>query len=189
MTCCAGQRPRQLSREWERERVSEMTEAARGVADARDGGKVVGRSHAAYCAALGAIEGGIRFAIPPYGLEFERKMSDQILRAPVDGTVQQLAVHTVGGVVTVSQDAIARDKADSTKSRAALSDTSEPQGQELLYSARISLDRTEMQVEDEVVSVAPGMAVTVEIKTGQRRVIEYLLSLLLRHRHEAIGER
>jgi hemolysin D len=59
----------------------------------------------------------------------------------------------------------------------------------LLYSARISLDRTEMQVEDEVVSVAPGMAVTVEIKTGQRRVIEYLLSLLLRHRHEAIGER
>jgi hemolysin D len=33
------------------------------------------------------------------------------------------------------------------------------------------------------------MAVTVEIKTGQRRVIEYLLSPLLRYRHEAIRER
>jgi len=179
----------------------------------------------------------------------ERKMSDQILRAPVDGTVQQLAIHTVGGVVTpaqqlmaivpadsrleaeamvpnkdigfvvpgqsaeikidtfnftkygllhgevvtVSQDAITRDKpadrTDSSKSRAALSDTSEPQGQELVYSARVSLDRTEMQVEDKIVSLAPGMAVTVEIKTGQRRVIEYLLSPLLRYRHEAIRER
>ena len=179
----------------------------------------------------------------------ERKMSDQILRAPVDGTVQQLAIHTVGGVVTpaqqlmvivpadshleaeamvpnrdigfvvpgesaeikidtfnftkygllhgevvtVSQDAIPRDrpadKNDQTKSRAALSDSSEPQGQELVYSTRVSLDRTEMQVEDKVVSLAPGMAVTVEIKTGQRRIIEYLLSPLLRYRHEAIRER
>jgi len=179
----------------------------------------------------------------------ERKMSDQILRAPVDGTVQQLAIHTVGGVVTpaqqlmaivpadsrleaeamvpnrdigfvvpgqsaeikidtfnftkygllhgevvtVSQDAISRDRPatpnDSSRSRAALSDTSEPQGQELVYSARVSLDRTQMQVEDKTVSLAPGMAVTVEIKTGQRRVIEYLLSPLLRYRHEAIRER
>jgi HlyD family secretion protein len=172
-----------------------------------------------------------------------------VLRAPVDGTVQQLAVHTVGGVVTpaqqlmaivpadsrleaeamienrdigfvvpgqsaqvkidtfnftkygllhgavvtVSQDAIARDKpvdpANKSKSRAALSDTSDPQGQELVYSARISLDRTEMLIEEKTVSLAPGMAVTVEIKTGQRRVIEYLLSPLLRYRHEAIRER
>ncbi|MDE5454258.1 HlyD family type I secretion periplasmic adaptor subunit [Bradyrhizobium sp. CSA112] len=179
----------------------------------------------------------------------ERKMSDQMLRAPVDGTVQQLAIHTVGGVVTpaqqlmaivpadskleaeamvpnrdigfvvpgqpaeikidtfnftkygmlhgevinVSQDAITREKpADRTggaTQRAALSDTSEPQGQELVYSARVSLDRTQMQIEDKTVSLAPGMAVTVEIKTGQRRVIEYLLSPLLRYRHEAARER
>jgi hemolysin D len=36
---------------------------------------------------------------------------------------------------------------------------------------------------------APGMAVTVEIKTGKRRVIEYLLSPLLRYRQEAMRER
>jgi hemolysin D len=183
-------------------------------------------------------------------IKAERKMSDQVLRAPVDGTVQQLAIHTVGGVVTpaqqlmaivpadsrleaeamianrdigfvvpgqsaeikvdtfnftkygllhgevvtVSQDAIARDKPadrnnDTSKLRAALSGTSEPQGQELVYSARVSLDRTEMQVEDKTVSLAPGMAVTVEIKTGRRRIIEFLLSPLLRYRHEAIRER
>jgi hemolysin D len=33
------------------------------------------------------------------------------------------------------------------------------------------------------------MAVTAEIKTGQRRVIEYLLSPLLRARHAAMRER
>ncbi|MCB1392868.1 MAG: hypothetical protein KDJ71_06585 [Nitrobacter sp.] len=71
----------------------------------------------------------------------------------------------------------------------ALSDTSEPQGQELVYAARISLDRTHMQIDDRNAQLAPGMAVTAEIKTGQRRVIEYLLSPLLRYRHDAARER
>jgi len=174
----------------------------------------------------------------------------QTLTAPVDGTVQQLAVHTVGGVVTpaqpllvivpaeshleieamvpnrdigfvhagepaqikidtfnftkygllhgevlnVSQDAITRDKPpDSStsdlKAQAAASDSSEPRGQELVYAARVSLDRTQMQVEDKLVNLAPGMAVTVEIKTGSRRVIDYLLSPILRYRQEAMRER
>jgi hypothetical protein len=97
-----------------------------------------------------------------------------------------------GKVITVSQDAITREKPTERAGgvpRATLSDSSEPQGQELVYSARVSLDRTQMQVEDKIVSLAPGMAVTVEIKTGQRRVIEYLLSPLLRYRHEAARER
>ena len=33
----------------------------------------------------------------------DRKMEEQVLRAPVDGTVQQLAIHTLGGVVTPAQ--------------------------------------------------------------------------------------
>jgi hypothetical protein len=32
-----------------------------------------------------------------------------------------------------------------------------------------------MQVDDKLADLAPGMAVTVEIKTGQRRIIEYVL--------------
>jgi hypothetical protein len=39
------------------------------------------------------------------------------------------------------------------------------------------------------VNLAPGMAVTVEIKTGTRRLIEYLMSPLLRYRHESLRER
>jgi hemolysin D len=59
----------------------------------------------------------------------------------------------------------------------------------LLYAARVSLDGTQMQVEDKLVNLAPGMAVTVEIKTGTRRVIEYLMSPLLRYRQESLRER
>jgi hemolysin D len=173
----------------------------------------------------------------------------QTLTAPVDGTVQQLAVHTVGGVVTpaqalmvivpaeshleieamvsnqdigfvhagekaeikvdtfnftrygllhgevinLSQDAIARDKAQerpaASGAGASSGDSSEPKGQELVYAARVSLDRSEMQVEDKMVRLAPGMAVTVEIKTGSRRVIDYLLSPLLRYKQASLRER
>jgi hemolysin D len=46
-----------------------------------------------------------------------------------------------------------------------------------------------MQIDDNLVNLTPGMAVTVEIKTGSRRVIEYLLSPLLRHKQQALRER
>ncbi len=179
----------------------------------------------------------------------DQKLEQQVLRAPVDGTVQQLAVHSVGGVVsaaqqvmmivpddshleveamvanrdigfvgpdqevqikidtfnftrygllhgkvlTVSHDAIVRekpqDKSDIAKSQTALSETSEPQGQEFVYAAQISLDRTQLEVEGRMVDLTPGMAVTAEIKTGSRRVIEYLLSPLLRYKQESLHER
>ena len=67
--------------------------------------------------------------------------------------------------------------------------TSEPKGQELTYAARISLDRTQMQIEDKMVNLTPGMAVTAEIKTGSRRIITYLLSPLLKYKQESLRER
>jgi hemolysin D len=98
-----------------------------------------------------------------------------------------------GKVISVSKDAIVQDKsnqkASDRKSSGALSDTSEPDGQELLYSTRVTLEATQMQIEDRMVNLAPGMAVTVEIKTGQRRVIEYVMSPLLRYRQESLRER
>jgi hemolysin D len=46
-----------------------------------------------------------------------------------------------------------------------------------------------MQVEDKLVNPSPGMVVTVEIKTGSRRIISYLLSPLLRYKQSyASGE-
>lgn len=59
----------------------------------------------------------------------------------------------------------------------------------LVYSALVALDETQMQIEDKLVNLAPGMAVTVEIKTGRRRIIECLMSPLLRYRQESLRER
>ena len=181
-------------------------------------------------------------------VEAQQRQRLQTLTAPVDGTVQQLAVHTVGGVVTpaqqllavvpadsrleieamvsnrdigfvhpgqeaeikidtfnftrygllhgrvltVSQDAVIRDRQQDRSNDRTLgtqNDTSEPKGQELNYSARISLDRTKMQIDDRMVNLSPGMAVTVEIKTGSRTILSYLLSPLLRYRQETLRER
>jgi membrane fusion protein, hemolysin D len=181
-------------------------------------------------------------------IKAEQKTKLQLLTAPVDGVVQQLAIHTVGGVVTpaqsllavvpsdsrleieamvsnrdigfvragqeaeikvdtfnftrygllhgevlgVSQDAIVRDRPQDRagdRPLGAQNETSEPKGQELNYSARISLDRAQMQVDDRMVNLSPGMAVTVEIKTGSRTILSYLLSPLLRYRQEILRER
>jgi hemolysin D len=46
-----------------------------------------------------------------------------------------------------------------------------------------------MMVDGKQLPLTPGMAVTVEIKTGERRIIEYLLSPLARHSQQALRER
>jgi len=170
------------------------------------------------------------------------------LTAPVDGVVQQLAVHTVGGVVTpaeallvlvpndrhleiramvsnrdigfvhsgqvadikvdtfpftrygllygtvesVSADAVTPDnrenKADQTAAAAAR-DNANPSPKEPDYEALVSVDQSDMRIDDNIVNLTPGMAVTVEIKTGSRRIISYLLSPLLRYGHDSLRER
>jgi hemolysin D len=98
-----------------------------------------------------------------------------------------------GRVETVSQDAVMRarpaDDSRTNRQTGAESETSEPKGQELVYIARIKLDQTHMNVDGKEVSLTPGMAVTAEIKTGERRLIEYLLSPLARHSQQAVRER
>jgi hemolysin D len=179
-------------------------------------------------------------------IKAEQRMKLQVLTAPVDGVVQQLAIHTVGGVVTpaqpllvvvpsdsrleieamvpnsdigfvhagqdaeikvdtfnftrygllhgevlsISQDAVVRQQ-DRPGNRVpgSLNETSEPKGQELNYTARISLDRDWMQVDEKIVRLSPGMAVTVEIRTGSRNILSYLLSPLRRYSQEALRER
>ncbi|MFY9882142.1 MAG: HlyD family type I secretion periplasmic adaptor subunit, partial [Pseudolabrys sp.] len=49
--------------------------------------------------------------------------------------------------------------------------------------------RTQMQIDDRMVNLSPGMATTVEIKTGSRTILSYLLSPLLRYRKETLRER
>jgi hemolysin D len=97
-----------------------------------------------------------------------------------------------GEVINVSQDAITRDKPQdksNDKTPGTETTSSEPKGQEMNYAARVSLDRTQMQVDEKLVNLSPGMAVTVEIKTGTRRIISYLMSPLARYRQEMLRER
>ena len=54
---------------------------------------------------------------------------------------------------------------------------------------RVSLDETEVVTEEGRMPLEPGMAVTAEIRTGQRRLIEYVLSPFLRYRHDGLRER
>ena len=49
-------------------------------------------------------------------------------------------------------------------------------------------DRAQMQAA-ELVNLSPGMAVTVEIKTGSRRIISYLLSPVLKYKQEILREK
>ena len=181
-------------------------------------------------------------------IKAERHTGLQKLTAPIDGVVQQLTVHTVGGVVTsaqtmmlivptdsnleveaiisnqdigfveagqdaaikvdtfnftrygllhgkivsISQDAIPRNKPpENVYSKAAGTETSssEPKGQELVYAARLSLDRNQMDIDKRRVNLSAGMAVTAEIKYGSRSIISYILSPLLRYKQESLRER
>jgi hemolysin D len=90
-----------------------------------------------------------------------------------------------GEVETVSGDAVTPDKREDNpnvrptrldKNTAAWTDTG---AKEPVYAARVSLDKTAMVVDDKRINLTPGMAVTVEIKTGSRHIISYLLSPLL----------
>ncbi|MDB5505056.1 MAG: hlyD [Tardiphaga sp.] len=187
-------------------------------------------------------------ALAQDNIKAEQRNRLQRLTAPVDGVVQQLAVHTVGGVVTpaqalavvvpsetkleieasvsnrdigfihagqhaevkidtfnftrygllrgevvsVSSDAVAREMPRSgqiDRTAGGGSAAGEQKGQELEYIARVSLERGDMQIDERRVKLAPGMAVTVEIKTGSRRIISYLLSPLARYRQETLRER
>jgi hemolysin D len=59
----------------------------------------------------------------------------------------------------------------------------------LVYALRAKLARNTVQVGDRAVPLTPGMAVTVEIKTGTRRIIEFVLSPVLRGLAESGRER
>ena len=59
----------------------------------------------------------------------------------------------------------------------------------LVYQARVKLDTQMIQIRGREIALSPGMTATAEIKTGTRRIIEFVLSPLLRYRDEALRER
>jgi hemolysin D len=59
----------------------------------------------------------------------------------------------------------------------------------LVYLAQISMATTTMSVGAKRIKLSPGMAVSVDVNIGTRRIIEFLLSPLLRYRDEGMTER
>jgi hemolysin D len=156
-----------------------------------------------------------------------QKADLQRLMSPIDGVVQQLSVHTVGGVVTPAQQlliVVPQDHPVEVEAQVENKDVGfvrEGQPVEikvetflftlygtipgkvlsvsgdaaaiekvgLIYPTRVSMDRSTIEVDSKQVNLSPGMAVTVEIKTGKRRLIEYLLSPLLKSVKESLRER
>jgi len=59
----------------------------------------------------------------------------------------------------------------------------------LVYALRARLAQAMLRVDEKWLRLSPGMAVTVEVKTGQRRVIEYFLNPLLQYGQESLRER
>lgn len=149
------------------------------------------------------------------------------LVAPVNGIVQQLAVHTDGGVVTEAQQIMvvvptsaeivaevvienkdigfvsagqtATVKLDTylyTQYGAVSgavdwlsSDAVVDEKRGAVFLAKLRLDSREMSIDGRKVRLAPGMALTAEIRTGNRRVIDYLLDVVKRSSSESLRER
>lgn len=61
--------------------------------------------------------------------------------------------------------------------------------QNLVFPVTVKLDTHEIEIEGNKQLLSPGMAVTVEIKTGQRRILEYLFSPLAEITSGAMKER
>ncbi len=168
------------------------------------------------------------------------------LSAPTNGTVQQLAVHTTGGVVTPAQvlmvvvpeqgevtaevtlenkdigfvnagqtveikletfpftrygtvpatvssitaDAVVRapQPARGEPGSDGAGTSSAPNGG-AVFPATVKLHSNHINVDGKAIKLSPGMNVTAEIKTGQRRVIEYLLSPVQTYASESLRER
>ena len=58
-----------------------------------------------------------------------------------------------------------------------------------VFNARVAMHQDKILVDDRWVKLGPGMAVTVEVKTGERRAIEFFLAPFLRYQDEALMER
>jgi hemolysin D len=171
----------------------------------------------------------------------------QVLRSPMDGTVQQLAVNTLGGAVTPAQqlmvivpsgdaldveavipnreigfvapgqdveikvdafpftrygvlhgkvEALARDAETAPahgfatgSARSADLAANVEGGDRLIYTARISLSGPPLVATGHTIDLLPGMSVKAEIKTGERRVLDFLLSPLEEYVHDSLRER
>ncbi len=156
----------------------------------------------------------------------ERKGRKEI-KSPVSGTIQELSVSTVGGVVRAGEDIIkivpkddqliveARvkpsDRAFIYPGQPAIikitaydfsiygglkgelldisADTIENEKGETFYRVRLRTYETQLKRKGEVLPIIPGMVASVDILTGKKTVMQYLLKPFIKTLDNAMNER
>ena len=151
----------------------------------------------------------------------------QNLIAPITGTVHQLAVNTIGAVVTPAQEFMVIVPSDKTLEVEALlvnkdigfveegqsaetkieafpftkygvidskllhisDDAVQHEQLGLVYKLRLSLEESMINVGSRLVNLSPGMTVIIEIKTDQRKILEYFFSPLIQSVDESVWEK
>ena len=68
-------------------------------------------------------------------------------------------------------------------------DAVEMEGVGLVFPLKVALKQHSIKAGNKTVPLGSGMAVTVEVKTGQRRIIEFLLSPVIKAVDEGVRER
>jgi hemolysin D len=113
-------------------------------------------------------------------LEVEAFVGNQDIGYVREGQTAEVKIHTFPftryGVIPARVESVARDAT-----------VDEKQG--LIYRTRLSLAENAMPIDGRMTPLLPGMAVTAEIATGERRLIEFFLAPLLRARQESFRER
>jgi len=168
-----------------------------------------------------------RAALEQESRKAQQRRKQLQLRAPVAGTVQELAVHTVGAVVSPAQPLLKIVPGQGTLEVEALllnrdigfvdegqvaeikidtfnftkyglidaelvnisNDAVEDEQLGWVFKLRLELGQDSIRVGEKQVRLSPGMAVSAEIRTGKRRLIEFFLSPLLRYKQESVRER
>lgn len=158
-------------------------------------------------------------------------MSDRVkrtqIRSPVDGTVKQLNINTIGGVIRPgmavaeivplddtllvearirpadvgflypNQEAKVRITAYNSSDYGSLDarledispDTIVDEKGESYFQVRVRTDRNYLESRQGPLEIKPGMVAQVDIRTGERTVLEYILKPILRVRESALRER
>jgi hemolysin D len=149
------------------------------------------------------------------------------LTAPVAGTVQQLAIHTPGGVVKeaemllvlvpndaeVTAEVVLENKdfgfvrqgqeatikletfpytrygTVSAEVHSITADAVQDEKRGAIFPASLVLGQSALNIDGKRIKLAPGMNLTAEIKTGKRRVLDYIFSPLQKNINESLRER
>lgn len=154
-------------------------------------------------------------------IKSNRRNNSYEIRSPIEGTVQQLAINTVGGVVTPAQALMVivpgkdrlqveaflenRDIGFVEKGQQAeikidafpftkygvvdgnvlwvSNDAIEHEQFGLVFSLRADMAQSKININGKPVNLTPGMSVILEVKTGSRRIIDYIVRPI----EEALG--